>query len=146
MTDKTQEYWDNRVDEYRNDKSNMVWVHSKIKQHFNWFADFMKQFQNQSVLDVGCGYGRISPLCTGEYLGIDFSPKMIEVAKEEFPDKTFEVQDAYTYTPTKKYDIIVVFHLSGLPERQKEIVDRYLPYTSRSLVIVYADYLIHFMP
>lgn len=45
-----------------------------------------------SVLDAGCGYGRLSVLFDN-YIGIDFSPDFIEEAKKLFPTKTFEVQD-----------------------------------------------------
>lgn len=46
------------------------------------------------VLDAGCGYGR---MCTifkpDKYEGIDFVPKFIEMAREKYPDYSFEVMD-----------------------------------------------------
>lgn len=40
------------------------------------------------VLDVGCGYGRLSPLFKN-YTGVDFSPDLLEEARIMFPGKTF---------------------------------------------------------
>lgn len=49
--------------------------------------------QEDKVLDIACGYGRLAPLFKN-YLGIDFSPDFIEEAKRLYPSKDFEVQDA----------------------------------------------------
>lgn len=40
------------------------------------------------VLDAGCGYGRNS-IYFSDYVGVDFSPDFIEMARRRFPDKTF---------------------------------------------------------
>ena len=40
------------------------------------------------VLDIGCGYGRMSPYFD-HYTGIDFSPDFIKEAKELHPGKKF---------------------------------------------------------
>lgn len=44
------------------------------------------------VLDAGCGFGRWSTKFD-KYLGIDFSPDFIEMAKRKFPHKQFEQQN-----------------------------------------------------
>lgn len=48
--------------------------------------------QGESVLDAGCGYGRMS-VYFDNYHGIDFSPDFIEKAKGKYPDKTFSVEN-----------------------------------------------------
>lgn len=133
------EYWNTRVLELEGDKGNMVWSSRFRDGHLKWFNELISSFKNSPVLDVGCGYGRVSPLFMGEYHGIDFSEEMIRVAKKEYPTKSFEVADAYTYVPEKKYGVILVFHLSGLPEREKEIVEHYIRYCTEALIIVYGD-------
>lgn len=45
-----------------------------------------------SILDIGCGYGRLAPLFEN-YLGMDFSPDFIIEAKRLYPNKNFELQD-----------------------------------------------------
>lgn len=50
-----------------------------------------------SVLDVGCGYGRLLTLMyrnwCGDYLGVDLSPDFVELARAEHPDRKFIVHD-----------------------------------------------------
>ena len=40
------------------------------------------------VLDAGCGTGRLSEWFD-DYVGVDFSPDLLEIAKEDYPDKKF---------------------------------------------------------
>ncbi len=43
-----------------------------------------------SVLDAGCGYGRMAELFhPSDYVGIDFSPDFIALAKKNYPDHRF---------------------------------------------------------
>lgn len=53
--------------------------------------------KGEKVLDLGCGNGRLfSELekIEVEYIGIDFSEKLIQIAKEKFPQAKFLVGDA----------------------------------------------------
>ena len=51
-----------------------------------------------SILDVGCGYGRLLTMLPdwwqGRYLGIDISPDFIAMAKENHPSRLFLCADA----------------------------------------------------
>ncbi len=67
-----------------------------------------------SVLDVGCGWGRLlsimPPWWKGRYVGIDLSPDFIEFAKRSHPTRDFWVGDLRdSYWPNlatfeKKFD------------------------------------------
>ena len=50
------------------------------------------------IIDFGCGYGRsLGELAEQGYdnlIGLDFSPAMIEAARERFPEITFEQIDS----------------------------------------------------
>lgn len=46
-----------------------------------------------TVLDLGCGYGRLSELFPSNYQGVDFSPDFIKLAKEKYPKQSFQVAD-----------------------------------------------------
>ena len=52
---------------------------------------------SDSVLDCGCGYGRLPRLLpsewNGAYLGVDLSPELITIARLEHPDLSFMVTD-----------------------------------------------------
>lgn len=140
-TDKgKKEYWNERALEYKDDKKGMVWCSSAIDTHLRWFNRLMDQYKDQEVLDVGCGYGRVSPLFDKQkYHGIDFSEELIKIAKQDYPGYKFEVQNAFEYDPQKQYGIIIAFHLSMMPEREAEFVRRYKMWAREALVIVYAD-------
>lgn len=53
-----------------------------------------------SILDVGCGWGRLLDLTPvpwyGAYLGIDLSPDFIEMARDKDPSRIFMVGDVRT--------------------------------------------------
>lgn len=61
---------------------------------FGAFAELMRANQNTTVADVGCGPGHVTDLLCGlglDALGIDLSPRMIEVARRRYPKPRFEV-------------------------------------------------------
>lgn len=63
--------------------------------------------RGQSVIDVGCGYGRLPELLrvqgwTGRYVGYDVSPDLVGVARKWWPDKSthsFHVADLINSPP-----------------------------------------------
>lgn len=65
-----------------------------------------------SILDVGCGQGTLNgflkkKFSNFQYTGIDITPKMIQYAKEAYPDAEFICDDFLTYNFTKKYDWVI---------------------------------------
>ena len=52
---------------------------------------------NDSVLDCGCGYGRLLTLMPrywiGDYLGVDHCPEFIALARATYPDRRFHIAD-----------------------------------------------------
>jgi len=60
--------------------------------------------ENDSVLDIGCAFGRNYVKDMKDYVGIDLSPDFINVAKNRFPDKTFINIKMQDYSPDKKFD------------------------------------------
>ncbi len=58
-----------------------------------------------SLLDVGCGGGVKTKYISNKgykVSGIDFSEKMIEIAKRELPELSFDVVDVYELDEYKK--------------------------------------------
>jgi trans-aconitate methyltransferase len=68
--------------------------------------------ENPSVLEIGCGNGRDAAEIakrTPNYLGIDISEKLIELAREKVPTTKFEVADIETYIVPRNLDIVFAF-------------------------------------
>jgi SAM-dependent methyltransferase len=66
------------------------------------------------IIDFGCGYGRsLGELAESGYeklIGLDFSPAMIEAARSNFPDITFEQIDSATIPlPDESVDGALLF-------------------------------------
>jgi ubiquinone/menaquinone biosynthesis C-methylase UbiE len=66
---------------------------------------------NKKVLDIGCGTGIVlNYFQIKEYLGIDISPKMIEVAVDKYPNNFFMVGDMEQLVlsiPSNSFDSII---------------------------------------
>ena len=70
---------------------------SETRKHFwrglEFIADYAKE--GDRVLDFGCGNGRLLELFSGkkiDYLGVDISEKLINIAKEKYPNKANNFQ------------------------------------------------------
>jgi SAM-dependent methyltransferase len=61
-----------------------------------------------TVLDVGCGVGGPAALLNGcDYLGVDFSPSAIELARERAPERRFAVAHAPPL-PHGRFDVVLL--------------------------------------
>jgi SAM-dependent methyltransferase len=132
IEDRTsEEYWNWRVQNHK-DEERMIWYGDKWKWDSVELVSnhILSMFKGCSVLDLGCGYGRIANLFSPDkYLGIDFSEEMINLAKKKNPKHSFLVEDFNTYIPDKNFDIIVSV-MSG------ENTDRLWDYASVATVII----------
>lgn len=74
--------------------------------------DFLvKEIGSQkNILDFGCGYGTVSEyianITDSSLVGIDFSDKLIEIAKSR-GDQNYLVANLNEFTPADKYDAII---------------------------------------
>lgn len=73
--------------------------------------------KGNKVLDVACGTGIITPvlhsLCERDVLGIDISPKMIEIAKANHRDEKgvrFLCEDFAEFKGDGDYDLVVIYN------------------------------------
>jgi len=64
-----------------------------VIRYQNIVADI--DFENKSVIDIGCGFGGIIPFIEGKtksfkYLGLDVVPEFIDEAKKRYPKHSFK--------------------------------------------------------
>ncbi len=80
-----------------------------IVRYCNYFIH-----EDDSVLEVGCATGEMLAKMKGKKkTGIDFSPKMIEIARDNFSEIDFLLEDAEKITLTDTFDTIVLSHVTG---------------------------------
>ena len=95
----------------------------KNKYYYVLLEKYFKYFipKNKNVLELGCGTGEILASVKPSYgVGIDFSEKMIDIAKEQFPGLDFYVQDAEQLNIDFKFDYIIISDLlNSLKDIQK---------------------------
>ena len=65
-----------------------------------------------SLLDVGCGFGGLLGYLEQHgipvvYTGIDVVPRMVEHARQTFPEASWEVGDIFAFIPEKPFDYVV---------------------------------------
>ncbi|QGY43244.1 glycosyltransferase [Maribellus comscasis] len=91
---------------YRKSKS-YYW--DSITEYVSFFVH-----KNASVVEIGCGTGELLGKIDGkEKTGIDFSEKMIEEAKRQFPSVDFICAPAEDIQLEKKFDVVILSNLIG---------------------------------
>jgi len=84
-----------------------------------YIDEFIANLSGKKVLDIGCGAGQITDYLTQkgfEVIGLDFSHKLLKIAKRNFPNSKFILADICEYEQNEQVDGIitkdVLFHLS----------------------------------
>lgn len=83
-----------------------------------------------SVIDFGCGHGYFSQYVNGRYLGIDWSEKAIEKARELFKEKDFISANFKDVSPNVEgtFDYAVAFEIFEHLEDPKELISKMLEF------------------
>jgi SAM-dependent methyltransferase len=97
----------------------LAWDKTRSEIWEKTVTDFISKIKpNSSILDLGCGNGRLYKQLSVvsfqlsdqkseiKYTGIDPSKKLIEINKEKYPDAKFEVGDGLTLKDKNKYDYV----------------------------------------
>lgn len=91
---------------------------SEIEFYKPFIEDFIKNVEGDKILDLGCGHGIFSNYFyqSGfEVTGVDFSKKLLNIAKKNYPKIHFIEEDICDFKSKEKFNGIflknVLFHL-----------------------------------
>lgn len=127
------------LDKVQKDYNDIAESFSRTREKTWPEIDFLKDFvrDGDKVLDIGCGSGRLFELFDKkiEYFGIDFSRKLINIAKRKYLESSQEFKDENSLRPTfmiidalslpfedrffDKVFSVAVFH--HIPSREKRL-------------------------
>lgn len=87
------------------------------KKKMEYITDLFEIKENFNILDVGTGTGVMIPfylkkLKNGNVTGLDYSEKMIAIAKKKNPESStvsYQIADVYNLEPEEKYDLVVCY-------------------------------------
>jgi SAM-dependent methyltransferase len=111
--------------------------------YFLWsvIVDRLRRDRVRRVLEIGCGTGQLAAFFLDQgietYVGMDFSPKAIELARSAAPEGRFLVDDARTSSiyAEENYDVLICTEVLEHITDDLSVVRRFRPET-RCLVSV----------
>lgn len=87
----------------------------ELRNYFNFLVP-----PGLRVLEIGCGLGDLlAAMKPGRGVGVDFSPAMVQLARQRHPELEFQIADALKFTSSEKFDYILLSDLvNDLPDVQ----------------------------
>lgn len=120
----------------------MIFEDPRFDQYTMKVNTVLKAFNKFTALDIACGYGRFCENFNPEnYIGVDFSENMIDLAKKTYPKYIFENGDARKGGFTKrKYDVVFeVNSLKSLNMSAAQFIEEYGKYANLFVCCLEAD-------
>jgi SAM-dependent methyltransferase len=112
ISEKVKKDYQEKFDKYGLDSRSLQW-HQKGAAHQR-FRQFWAEidFNNKSVLDVGCGFGEMGKFLSKRYdgvryTGVDIVPEFIDEAKKSSPQYEFKALDYFENPLADKFDIVM---------------------------------------
>jgi len=104
--------------------------YSKSRYYFLWsvIADRLIRAGSTSLLDLGCGAGQFACLMhdkgINNYIGVDFSPYRVQLAKKACPKYTFVQADIFTANlfDACNYDTVIVLEFLEHIEKDLDVL------------------------
>jgi SAM-dependent methyltransferase len=143
------EYWHERGKKY---KENFRYNKNFVLQEdllITYLSDnlFTSDATTKSILELGCGYGRITKLLLTkfanmikEYHAVDLSPHQIENAKKYVDSNdnklTFSVSDIQSFITNKKYDLVILSEvlLHVLPSDIDSVIKKVISLSNNHII------------
>ncbi len=110
-----------------------------ITSYCDFFID-----PTSSVLEIGCGTGELIANIKGQKkVGIDFSLRMIEEARKQFPETEFIYCPAEDINIKRKFDVIILSNLIGYLEDIQLVFQRLhsVCHSDTKIIITYFNHL-----
>ncbi len=132
-------YFDSVAAERDRWKKRGAYYHRELERYLSFLVP-----PGSSVLEIGCGTGGLlAALKPARGLGIDISPRMVEIARGKFPDLQFEVGDLENIQIKEKFDYVIlaetIGHVDDIQLAFRELHKVCRPETR--VIIVYYNYL-----
>jgi 2-polyprenyl-3-methyl-5-hydroxy-6-metoxy-1,4-benzoquinol methylase len=117
------QYWIERHEKLRGDPRSVGNLATTIEQNQLGEEEFKKAITvaarllapgRKSVVDLGCGYGRVAGnfIDAGfSYTGLDVSAEALAQAREREPRGTYKETDLLTWSTKRRYDVVGVFYV-----------------------------------
>ena len=83
----------------------------KSSYYYGLLAEIYREFvpEGASVLEIGCGTGTLlASLRPRKGVGVDISPRMVEIATSKFPTLSFAVEDAEALDLGESFEFVIV--------------------------------------
>jgi ubiquinone/menaquinone biosynthesis C-methylase UbiE len=101
------DYFDNLADKWDRYRARNRYYHKTQKALFRTHIP-----QGTSVLELGCATGDfLASVRPGRGVGVDLSPRMVEIARRKFPQLTFVEADAVFFQTDFQFDYIIINNL-----------------------------------
>lgn len=103
--------YNKRLKKYGHDPRALGWFEGRQPLRFAILSE-IGDFNNCSVLDVGCGFGDLYGFLTKkyyniQYTGIDINPRLIKIAQNTYPGIHFMVKDFHEAVIDTRFDWVV---------------------------------------
>jgi len=97
-------YWDSLAPQRQRYRSRVKYFHAEKERFFRFMIG-----EGSSVIEIGCGTGElVAGVGAKRGVGIDFSEKMIEIAREAHPGCEFHVMDAQRIELDETFDVVIL--------------------------------------
>jgi len=123
-------------------------IKNRRKHRYYWgeISSYIDYFSHKelSVLEVGCGTGELlHDIKASKRVGIDFSPKMIEEARKQYPDIEFHVMNAANIELNEKFDLIVLSNLIGFVDDIQAVFEQLhkVCHEKTKIIVTYYNFL-----
>ena len=109
--DKTdfQDFFNRNADKREKWNKRNWFYHRSQEKYFSFIIP-----EKSRVIEIGCGAGDLLHAMKPSYgVGIDFSPVIINIARNKYPNLTFHIVDAEDFNTDEIFDYIILSDLAG---------------------------------